>query len=186
MEPIYFIYKIVCLSPNVPYQYIGLTNNIKKTIFDHKYRVENDQSYNTKLYQTIRDNNGWCNWLLFPVEIVATDDIEIAKKRQTDLMKLTNNCLNMKNSFTSIEEVRKKNNEKIQCHCGGNYTKQQQSKHFKTATHILNDPVYTKHRRENLLAYQRLDDAARVNPSLATPYILLCWKLREERSNKNK
>ena len=92
----------------------------------------------------------------------------------------------MKNSFTSIEEVRRKQNEKIQCHCGGNYTKQQQARHFTTATHILNDPVYTKHRRENLFAYQHLDNMARIDTSLATPYILLCWKLREKRLNKTK
>ena len=186
MQPLYFIYKIACLSPNVPYQYIGLTLKLKKTMSDYKFRVENDNSYNTKLYETIRNNGGWQNWILFPIEIVITDDIQIAKKRQTELMKLSNNSLNMKNTFTSIEEVRRKNNEKIQCHCGGNYTRGGQSRHFKTATHILNDPVYTKHRRENLLAYQRLDGAAIANPSLATPYILLCWKLRDERLNKKK
>ena len=55
-------------------------------------------------------------------------------------MKLTKNALNMKNSFTSIEEIRLKNREKFQCHCGGNYSRSGQYRHFKTATHILNDP----------------------------------------------
>jgi hypothetical protein len=194
MQTLYFIYKIICLDPNVSDEYIGLTSSLKKTISDYKYKIENenDRSYNTKLFQTIRENNGWQNWLLFSIEMVVTDDVKIARKRQTELMKLNNNSLNMKNSFTSKEETRlqakkylEKNkdklHEKIQCHCGGNYTRQGQSRHFKTATHILNDPVYTKHRRENLLAYQSLDEAALKNPSLATPYILLCWKLREER-----
>ena len=201
MQTIYFIYKIACLSPNVPYQYIGLTSRLKRTMSDYKFRIdnENDGSYNTNLIQTIRNNGGWQNWILFPIEMVVTDDIEIARKKQTELIKLNKNSLNMKNSFASIEDAlekrrvqakkyteknRDKLHEKFQCHCGGNYTRSGQSRHFKTATHILDDPVYTKHRRENLLAYQRLDDMARIDPSLATPYILLCWKLREERINK--
>jgi hypothetical protein len=48
--------------------------------------------------------------------MVVTDDVKIARRRQTELIKQNNNCLNMKNSYTSIEEIRlqaKKYLEKI-------------------------------------------------------------------------
>ena len=183
MQSVYFIYKICCVDSNITDEYIGLTTNFNKTIYDNKYRVndENDKSYNSKLNQTIRANGGWDNWLKIPIEILVTNDIVTARKRQTELMQINNTSLNMKNSYTSLEDVKLKNSEKIQCYCGGNYSRSGKSRHFKTATHILNDPVYTKHRRENLFDYQMIDLKALTDPSLITPYIALCWKLRDER-----
>ena len=72
------------------------------------------------------------------------------------------------------EAIYKKHNEKIKCHCGGHYTKQQRVRHFKTATHILNDPVYTKHRLENLMAYQHIEYLARKHPQIAEHQITKC------------
>ena len=183
MQRVFFIYKICCFDPEITDEYIGLTVNFNKTIYDNKYRVndENCTSYDSKLFQTIRANGGWDNWLKFPIEIMVTDDVVTARKRQTELMHINNTSLNMKNSYTSLEDVKLKNSETIQCYCGGHYSRIGQSRHFKTATHILNDPVYTKHRRENLFHYQLIDTMALRDPSLVTPYIALCWKLRDDR-----
>ena len=183
MKRVFFIYKICCFDSNIADEYIGLTTNFNETMADYKYMNSNAncESYNTKLNQAIRANGGWDNWLKFPIEILVTDDVVIAKKRQTELMQINNTSLNMKNSYTSSEDIQLKNREKIQCYCGGNYSRSGQSRHFKTATHILNDPVYTKHRRENLFHYQLIDTMALRDPSLVTPYIALCWKLRDDR-----
>ena len=188
MQRVFFIYKICCFDPEITDEYIGLTVNFNKTIHDNKYRVndENCTSYDSKLNQIIRANGGWDNWLKFPIEIIVTDDVATARKRQTELMHINNTSLNMKNSFTSLEDVKLKNRETIQCYCGGHYSRAGQSRHFKTATHILNDPVFTKHRMENLLHYYFLEKEALTNPSLVTPYLALCWKLRDERKKVNK
>ena len=164
------------------------------------YNNENHWCYNTKLYQFMRENRSWDNIVMYAIEILETDDLVAVKRRQTELIKIHDANLNMRDAYRSKEEtlakkriqgkkyreknkdiIKGKQNEKNQCYCGGNYTKQHQARHYKTATHILNDPVYTKHRRENLIHYQIIDIKARTDPSLISPYILLCWKLREEK-----
>ena len=70
----YTFYKIVCLDNSIDLCYIGSTANWKSRNHNHKYNCinENSKKYNTKVYKTIRDNGGWCNFKM----------IEIGKKEQ--------------------------------------------------------------------------------------------------------
>ena len=46
--------------------YIGSTANFKTRKYQHKESCNNTKSaqYNTKIYQIIRDNGGWDEWIM--------------------------------------------------------------------------------------------------------------------------
>lgn len=58
------IYKITCKSPDVNEVYVGHTTNFVQRKYAHKQACINTKTsnYNCKLYQVIRNNNGWDNW----------------------------------------------------------------------------------------------------------------------------
>ena len=70
----YTFYKIVCLDNSVELCYVGSTVNWKARNHQHKNDCNNvnGKGYNSKKYQIIRDNGGWCNFKM----------IEIGKKEQ--------------------------------------------------------------------------------------------------------
>ena len=73
------IYKIVCKNEDVKDVYVGSTVNFKRRITEHKYSCNNEKSvnYNLKVYQTIRDNNGWENYDI--IEIIKQPCKDIAE-----------------------------------------------------------------------------------------------------------
>lgn len=64
------IYHFVCQDTNIKCSYIGSTTNFVKRKCCHKTRCQNekDKGYNSPLYKTIRDNGGWINWIMVPLE----------------------------------------------------------------------------------------------------------------------
>jgi hypothetical protein len=66
--PEYIIYKLCC--DECDDFYIGSTRNMTERRRCHKSRChnENDTAYNQKKYRTIRDNGGFENWRLVPIE----------------------------------------------------------------------------------------------------------------------
>jgi len=60
----YIFYKIVCLDDSCELCYVGSTVNWKARNYSHKRNCtnENSKGYNYKVYKTIRDNGGWCNF----------------------------------------------------------------------------------------------------------------------------
>ena len=197
LNEVYTIFKISCIDANITDFYIGMTTNLKN--LKNTYRAgcnnPNDECYNSKLCKAIRDNGNWENWKVTIISTCTfpTDELNSAKKRLKQVIDDLKPTLNMCTIYTNEEErkegrrktsnasflknkeaIYKKHNEKIKCHCGGHYTKQQRVRHFKTATHILNDPVYTKHRLENLMAYQHIEYAARKHPQIAEHQIIKC------------
>lgn len=65
----YIIYKITLLN-NPEYLYIGSTKNFINRKYFHYHFFNNDKKkiYNCKLYSTIRDNGGWDNVEMSPIE----------------------------------------------------------------------------------------------------------------------
>lgn len=59
------IYKIVCQDESVTECYVGHTTNFKSRKNQHKCR---SKTINFKLYQMIRENGGWHNWTMIPLE----------------------------------------------------------------------------------------------------------------------
>ena len=59
------IYKITCCDESVTECYVGHTTSFKDRKNQHKSSCK---TKNVKLYQMIRDNGGWENWLMSPLE----------------------------------------------------------------------------------------------------------------------
>ena len=64
------IYKIKCKDETIPDLYVGHTFNLKKRTMLHISSCNNPncKGYNFKLYQVIRSNGGFDNWIFEVVE----------------------------------------------------------------------------------------------------------------------
>lgn len=68
--------------------YIGSTTNFRGRKIEHKYRVNN--GHNAMVYQFIRDNGGWEEWLMIPIETYQCEckkDLEIRERYYIESMK---------------------------------------------------------------------------------------------------
>ena len=75
MSRTYIIYKITSLDPKIDYCYIGSTQNFTKRKIKHKSMCNNASNSitNTKLYNTMRENGGWDNFQMTPIEKYECD-----------------------------------------------------------------------------------------------------------------
>ena len=83
MSRTYVIYKIKSLDPTVDYCYVGSTQNFTKRKCQHKSRcnVINKNS-DSKLYNTMRENGGWINFEMTPIEEYKCDTPQQAHIRE--------------------------------------------------------------------------------------------------------
>lgn len=147
---VYYFYEIYSL--NNDYVYIGSTKNVVKRLQQHKSNCNNPQSrkYNLKIYETIRANGGFDNFIFNVMETIETNNIEHVKQRETQLMIHCKANLNTRRAFTTDDEKRRqkffyrienrnkineRQNEKFNCECGGTYTRYLKSRHLKTNKH---------------------------------------------------
>ena len=81
----YTIYEIVCKDPNIKSVYVGHTKNFTNRYFGHTNPYnDNPKSklFNYRLYKSIRDNGGWDNWIMRPIEIFNGNDKDDALIRE--------------------------------------------------------------------------------------------------------
>ena len=81
----YTIYKISCNDDSITDFYIGSTNDFNRRKKEHKTRCNSsDKKYCAlKIYQFIRDNNGWDNFTMSIIETFNCEDkINALKKEQ--------------------------------------------------------------------------------------------------------
>jgi hypothetical protein len=121
----YTFYKLHCDTCDDIY--IGCTSNFNNRKYEHKGSVNNPnkKSYNTKKAQFIRDNGGWDNWKMSPLEIKKDLRKREAECYETELIEKYKPSLNsVLNSFITDEqklnyykeyhkEYRENNKEKI-------------------------------------------------------------------------
>lgn len=69
------VYKLVCKDVNATEVYVGSSTSLRNRRACHKTRCgnKNDKAYNRPVYQYIRENGGWDNWELLPIERVEFD-----------------------------------------------------------------------------------------------------------------
>ena len=91
------IYKIVCNDLNVKDVYVGHTTDFTKRKAQHKINCNNPDTkiYNLKVYQIIRDNEGWYNWSMIEIEKYPCHDNNEARARERYWYELLNANLNM-------------------------------------------------------------------------------------------
>jgi hypothetical protein len=143
------MYKIVCNDLSVTNVYVGHTTDFRKRKNAHKRASinENDKSYNLKVYQIIRQNGGWGNWTMIEIEKYCCNDGNEATARErywfeTLNSNMNNNVPNRSDKeyqeqyyINNKEKKNEKRKHKIVCECGGEYSYNNKSQHFKTKKH---------------------------------------------------
>jgi hypothetical protein len=90
------IYKIVCNDLNVKDIYVGHTTDFTKRKAQHKINCNNADTkhYSIKVYQIIRDNEGWNNWSMIEIEKYPCHDNNEARARERYWYELLNANMN--------------------------------------------------------------------------------------------
>jgi hypothetical protein len=152
------IYQIKCLD-DVDFVYVGHTTNFKSRKSDHK-KVANSLDYKEshyKIYQTIRDNGGWENWEMIPLEEFACNSSTEARIKEQEWIDKLQTNMNTRKAFLTQEEHREwsynynnnwrlanpekqkqmRNNAKkmCDCPCGGKYSLNHKARHFESSKH---------------------------------------------------
>jgi hypothetical protein len=121
--------------------YVGSTTNFKNRKYCHKKNCNNvnDKNHNIPVYKYIRDNGGWAEWIMIPIEPYSCNDkkeLEIKERYYIDLFKPT---LNKNIPTRPIKEWREDNKEK-------NYIKKK--KYYEANKEIINEKL-KKYREAN-------------------------------------
>jgi len=160
--PIYqnsIIYKLChCNDLENKNIYVGSTTNFRHRKNQHKNRCINkkDKKYNSPVYKFIRDNGGWQEWHMLPIEVYPCNDkkeLEIRERYHIELLKSKLNKYipnrtkkehYQDNKEKKIEEQKKyneankeilseKRKEKVICdNCGCEISKSNLSRHQKS------------------------------------------------------
>ena len=108
----YIMYKITC-NDDKNFIYIGSTINFRGRKNEHKsccYNI-NSKKYNLKIYETIRNNGGWQNFTMKPIEMYYADSKIKAKIRENELIESFESNLNSCKAFSSEEDKRENDKE---------------------------------------------------------------------------
>lgn len=109
------IYKIVCNDLNISDVYVGSTTDFIRRKRHHKHSCNSEKSkkYNLKVYQSIRQNGGWNNFLMVEIEKYPCNDSNEAHARERYYLELLNAKLNIQIPTRTIQEYCIDNKEKI-------------------------------------------------------------------------
>jgi hypothetical protein len=102
--PITF-YRFVCNDENVTESYVGHTSNFRQRKCVHKNKCNNplDRLYNTKIYQTIRDNGGWDAWNMVEIKTQMCESIRDATRVEQELINELKSTMNSARAYVSPE-----------------------------------------------------------------------------------
>jgi len=72
--------------------YVGSTTNFRNRKYKHKSNcnIEKNKKYNSSVYKFIRDNGGWQEWQMLPIEVFPCNDkkeLEIRERYHIELLK---------------------------------------------------------------------------------------------------
>jgi len=65
----YCFYKIINMNSDIDLCYVGSTANFKERVRSHRKSCNNekDYNYNSKVYKTIREHGGWCEFKMIEI-----------------------------------------------------------------------------------------------------------------------
>ena len=165
-------YKIYCKDENVTDKYIGHTTNFIARQKQHKRSCINPASdnHNCKVYQFIRNNNGWYNWNMEIIAFHKCENLISAKKYEQQYfeehnatlnsiepLKTHHNVINTKNSIkTELAKddcCKATHTNKLYCEkCDYNTSrKSSYTKHLSTSKHANNKHSITSSRNNKIL-----------------------------------
>lgn len=100
------IYKLVCNDENIADCYVGHTTDFTKRKSNHK-SISMDckhKSYNSGLYQFIRNNGGFINWTMVEIEKYPCKDAIEACSRERHYIEVLQASLNKNRPVVTSEE----------------------------------------------------------------------------------
>ena len=133
------IYKLVCNDLNITDIYVGHTTNFIKRKQCHKNLCynPNDNRYNLKVYQMIRENDGWDNWSMIEIEKYPCNDNNEACARERYYYELLNAELNTRCPTINKEKIKAHKSKVCVCDvCHKEYTHSHKSRHEKSKFHL--------------------------------------------------
>ena len=89
----YSFYKIVNINGNIDLCYVGSTANFKERVKSHRQACNNDarKEHHLKVYKTIRENGGWCEFKMIPIgtaeQLTLTQAHIIEERYRVELIK---------------------------------------------------------------------------------------------------
>ena len=160
--PIQF-YQLICKDKNVEDNYVGHTVSWRRRKNRHKSNCNNESSdlYNLKVYQIIRENGGFGNWIMIEIHKQFCSDIRESERIEQGLIDKHNANMNTNRTFLTdeqrVEQQRrccknyrqkhlerlkendrnyvklneKKLKQRFECPCGGHHTFQNKTRHYK-------------------------------------------------------
>ena len=141
-------YKIFCLDESINEMYIGHTTNFVQRKHAHKQSCSNTKSsnYKCKLYEVIRNNQGWDNWKMEIIAFHECNDLFSAKKYEQQYFEQYNATLNSIEPLPKPKPIinkamiEKKEKETIYCNiCNVFFSSTKlQDKHNETKKHLKN------------------------------------------------
>ena len=108
-----YIYKIVCLDPNIDDIYIGSTLNLNSRCNSHIMASLNkkQKNYYNKLYTFIRDSGGYENWEMQVIKLYKCETQRELHKEEQKYIDELKPSLNNHNAYTTKEEEKEKYNK---------------------------------------------------------------------------
>ena len=102
------IYKLVCNNLNVTDTFVSYTTDFTNRKRSHKTdcNTQFNTDYNRKVYQIIRENDGWDNWSMIEIEKFPCNDRNEAAARARYYYELLN--ANMNSQAPTFDKVNKK------------------------------------------------------------------------------
>jgi hypothetical protein len=144
-----YVYKIVCLDPEVKDTYVGSCSNMTKRRCKHKSDCNNlnSENHNLNVYNFIRAHGGWSNWSMIAIEQVnytIKHELLIRERFHLEHLKASLNKRIPSRTDqeyyktyyeTNKEQISERRNQKITCACGKISSKNGISTHKKSRYH---------------------------------------------------
>ena len=147
------IYKIVCKNTDITDLYIGSTTNFAKRKNCHKTMCNNINSklYSLNVYNCIRNNGGWDNWVMIMVEQYNCNNGDELRARERYYIDALKPSLNKNIPMRTVDELnqylkiyREYNreyhkryvNNMLICDCGNQYSYANHKQHVNSQKHI--------------------------------------------------
>lgn len=145
----YYIYKICC-DDCPDFVYVGSTKAFRQRKAHHKHDCnnENRQSYNQKIYTTIRENGGWDNWRMVIIEDCGEISFTQARiKEEEHRMKLNAN-LNSQKCYVTEEQNKERDNLYTKERRNGNLEYKEYLKEYNKQYREANKEYYKEYDKE--------------------------------------
>ena len=153
----YTFYKIVNINGDIELCYVGSTVNFKERARTHRYNCNNEkhQHYNRKIYKTIRENGGWCEFKMIEIGTAEQLTKRQAEKIEEEYRVKLNAKLNSYKCFTTEEEKKEHKKEHMKEWADNNKEKiaEKMKEYYEKNKENYNNKEYYQNNKEKMKEY---------------------------------